>query len=85
MAHLQRAVLAANDPAQQTAAELDRVKQAIQNGPGASFELYERARTVERRLADLRINLSGNAVQAEHSAPTPPAIIDRVPRVVGAF
>lgn len=85
VARLQRAVLATNRVAERTAEQLDHIKQAVQNGPDVSLDLYERTRTLERRLADLRVQLTGNTVKEEYNEPTPPAVIDRVQRVVGAF
>lgn len=82
---LQRAVLAANTVAEETAQELDRIKQAVQNGPDVQLDLYEQARGLDKRLADLRVDLTGDPVKQEYRAPTPPAIIDRVQRIVGAF
>ena len=84
-ARLQRAVLATNQATEWVAQQLDRIKQTVQNGPDVSLDLYERARALERRLDSLRVRLTGTTVKEAYNEPTPPAILDRVQRVVGTF
>ena len=84
-ARLQRAVMAINQVTERAAQQLDRIKQAVQNGPDVSLDLYERARALERRLDSLRVRLTGPTVKEAYNEPTPPAVLDRVQRVVGTF
>jgi hypothetical protein len=85
VARLQRAVQATNQVTERAAQQLDRIKQAVQNGLDVSLDLYERARTLERHLDSLRVRLTGTTVKEAYNEPTPPAILDRVQRVVGTF
>jgi hypothetical protein len=44
----------------------------------------QQTRALDLRLQDIAVKLQGDAVIAEHSEPTPPAIVDRVQTVVQA-
>ncbi len=81
-ARLQRAVLGAVEVTRETENRLALIKRAIDEAPGADPDLGRRARALESRLADLRLRLIGDAVVARRYEPTPPAITDRVERII---
>jgi len=83
-ARLQRAVLGASRTAGEAQERLDHVKAALHDTAGSTRagEMLDEARALENRLKDLRLVLFGDPVIGSHSEPTPPAITDRVGRVV---
>jgi len=81
-ARLQRAVLGAVEAARDGRRQVDHLKQAIHDAPGAEARLGETVRALEGRLRDLQVVLSGDGVLAERNEPTPPAIVDRVQGIV---
>ncbi|MHC4944312.1 MAG: WD40/YVTN/BNR-like repeat-containing protein [Planctomycetota bacterium] len=81
-ARLQRAVLGASRVVQQTFDHLKLIKTAIDITPGADHALALKARELETRLKDLKIELTGDDTKERRMHPTPPAIQDRVQRIV---
>jgi len=81
-ARLQRAVLGAQKLADEAASRLKHLKRAFEDTPSAPPELAARARALETRLADLRVELEGDATVAKHNEPTLPGIAGRVNNVV---
>src|SRR5439155_1954563 len=81
-ARLQRAVLGATEVANEAQNRLDHLKKAIDETPEAAPELAQRVRSLQGRLQDLLVNLTGDPVRAKRNEPTPPAIRDRVERIV---
>ena len=82
-ARLQRAVLGAIESAKEAQRRLDHLKKALHDTPGADLALADEARTLESRLKDLQVLLTGDPVLGEKNEPVPAAIQDRVSQVVG--
>ena len=82
-ARLQRAVLGAVESAKEAQKRLDHLKKALLDTPAADPRLADEARSLESRLKDLQVALSGDPLLAEKNEPMPPAIQDRVSQVVG--
>jgi len=85
VAELQRAVLGARNLVRELDGRIDMVKQALLNTPAATAELRATARKLELRLADLKVELLGDQVVAEHNEPTSPSIVGRVQRIVSGL
>lgn len=85
VADLQRAVLGAGKAADEAQARLDHLKKGLLDAAGADLALRDRALALERQLKDLRIELEGDQTVADRQEPTPPAIVDRVQRIVGGL
>jgi photosystem II stability/assembly factor-like uncharacterized protein len=81
-ARLQRAVLGAVEVAKEARARIAKIKVALADTPAATSELAEQARSIDARLADLQMALSGDRVLEQHNEPTLPSIVDRVQGVV---
>ncbi|RMG48527.1 MAG: glycosyl hydrolase [Acidobacteria bacterium] len=81
-AALQRAVLGAERAIGEAETRLAHLMRALDDTPAAPDELARRARELRDRLADLKVELLGDEVVAEHAEPTPPGIRDRVRQVV---
>jgi photosystem II stability/assembly factor-like uncharacterized protein len=83
-ARLQRAVLGAIESAGEAQKRIDHIKKALDNTPAADPTLASDVRTIERRLKDLQVSLSGDSVMARRNFPTPASIADRVGAIVSA-
>jgi photosystem II stability/assembly factor-like uncharacterized protein len=81
-ASLQRAVLGSIQAADEAQNQLDHLKKAIDDTPGADPKLGEEARTLINRLRDLRVALEGDPVLKKYNEPVAPAIVDRVETIV---
>jgi hypothetical protein len=81
---LQRAVLAARDVVKQTAERLRYVRQALDDTAGDTGALADRARELERRLADLSVQLTGDETVRRNFEPVSPSMVERVQRAVRA-
>jgi len=81
-ARLQRAVLAAQAVVQATAAQLGHLETALDATPTTDSKLYEEAQALERRLADIDIQLSGDRTVTQRAELAPPSIAGRVERIV---
>ena len=83
VARLQRAALGATRAVGEAHGRIDHLKQALLDTPEASREMLEDLRSIELRLLDLEIELTGDPTISSRSEPTPPAVVGRVNRVVG--
>jgi photosystem II stability/assembly factor-like uncharacterized protein len=81
-AKLQRAVLGASQAAEEAQNRLNHLKRAIHDTPEADPALANEARTLETRLKDLLIELSGDPTIRRRNEPSPPSIIGRVQGIV---
>jgi photosystem II stability/assembly factor-like uncharacterized protein len=81
-ARLQRAVLGAVKTAAEAQKRLDYLKQALEDTPAADQALADEARTIEGRLKDLEVKLSGDEVVEKYHEPTPRSIVARVQGIV---
>jgi hypothetical protein len=84
VAKLQRVVMGAVSAAGEARTRLQHVKKALDETPGAPAALGARARELEARLREIEMALNGDPVLQRRNEPTPPAITDRVQRVVGS-
>jgi photosystem II stability/assembly factor-like uncharacterized protein len=82
---LQRAVLGASRVIEETQEQLEYIKRALMDTPGAGPDLFERVRSLEERLADLEVELSGDETITSRYEYAPLSITNRVNRVVGGF
>jgi len=81
-AELQRAVLGAVRTMNEAQSRIDHIQVALRDTPGADPEWMERARALELRLADLRIELEGDRTISSRNEPTVPSIRDRVMDII---
>ncbi len=84
-ARLQRSVLGAVEAGKEAQKRLDYLKLALLDTPGADPKLAEEARSLEARVKDLSVALSGDTVVQKYNEPTPPSIADRVQGIVSAY
>ena len=82
---LLRAGFATNAVADETEERLRYIKQALFDAPGAGESLASEARAIERRLLDLRMELSGDETIESRAERTPPAIVDRIQRITRSW
>ena len=82
-ARLRRAVLAALEVAKETDERLEHLRAAVVETPGAEPALLADLAGLERRLEEILVELRGDLVVAGRHEPVPPAIRDRVERIVG--
>lgn len=85
VARLQRALFGAVEAMEETTDRITHLKKAIDATPEAAPELADRVRALESRLQDLRERLTGDDVIGGHNEPTPPAITERLDRVIEGF
>jgi photosystem II stability/assembly factor-like uncharacterized protein len=81
-ADLQRAMMGAMRVVDDTDERIALLRAALIDTPGADYQLLNELRAAEERLQDLRIDLYGDPVVGGYSEATPPAISDRVFRVI---
>jgi photosystem II stability/assembly factor-like uncharacterized protein len=81
-ARLQRAVLGAIEAGREAQNRVSLLKKAIDETPGAPASLADRVRGLEGRLKDAMEALTGDPVKSARNEATPPAIRDRVQRLV---
>jgi len=81
-ARLQRAVLGAVRLTRETRTRIDHLSKAVLDTPAANPDLGETLRSIEERLEDLQVELSGDPVLRSRNEPSPRSIVDRVQRVV---
>ncbi|UCF20894.1 MAG: glycosyl hydrolase [Gemmatimonadota bacterium] len=79
---LQRAVMGANQAANQAAERIEEIEDVIEAWPNADPSLREEARALELRLIDLRERLTGDPTKPRRSEPEMPGIMDRVQQIV---
>lgn len=82
VAALQRAALAVDRAARETAGRLDLVRRAVRAAPGLNAAAYEtRIAAFEARLFDLRRVLSRDRTALDRAEFAPPSILDRIGRI----
>jgi len=81
-ARLQRAVEGAERVVGETRTRINHLKKAIDDTPTADGDLAIKVREMERRLEDIRVELSGDAALARRNEATAPSISDRVDQVI---
>ena len=85
LGRLQRAVEGAGRSVAEASSELALVRRAIDETPGVDPALAEEARSLERRLQELREALAGDPTRSRRNEPSPPSIQRRVRRAVNGF
>jgi hypothetical protein len=75
---LQRAVLGANALTNETLARVQALRRALQETPAADDKLANDARTIELRLRDIQVALSGDRTMASRSEPSAPSMLNRL-------
>jgi photosystem II stability/assembly factor-like uncharacterized protein len=81
-ANLQRAVLGAASAAEEAGKQLDHLKQALMDTPGADPSLAAQVRWLQAKLLDLKAELTGDPVRAKRNEPTPPSLAGRVQQII---
>src|SRR5262245_30735734 len=61
----------------------DHLTTALLATPGADPKLLADARSIEERIKDLRVSLSGDPTVASRNEPVAPGLVDRVQQIVG--
>ncbi len=79
---LQRAVLGAIKLADEAQSRIDHIKVAVRDAPEGDQSWIDEARSLELRLADLRMELQGDPTIRKRQEPTPPSITERVSEIV---
>ncbi len=79
---LQRAALGAVRAAAEAQTRIDFLKKALTDTPRADPALRENLRSIELRLKDIEVALSGDSTIARRNEPTPPSIVDRINQIV---
>jgi photosystem II stability/assembly factor-like uncharacterized protein len=75
---LQRAMMGADEAIKQALKNLEFIKKALQDTPNAPKQLGTEARSLEKQLKDLHVELSGDPVTKRYSEPRSPSLIERV-------
>jgi len=78
-------VLGANRVVHETAEQLEYVRRALMDAPEADPALFQRVRQLQDRLADIRVQLTGDETVTDRYEYAPLSISDRLQRVVGGF
>lgn len=81
-ARLQRAVLGAVSAMEEADNRVALIKKAIMDTPDAEMDLFNRARELEIRLAEIRTSLMGDATVSSRNEPVLPGIRSRVQGMV---
>jgi len=81
-AELYRSVQGAVRLAGEAGSRIDHIQAALRNTPGADPALVDRARALELRLADLRIDLEGDETISSRNEPTGPSIRERIGQII---
>jgi photosystem II stability/assembly factor-like uncharacterized protein len=82
-ARLLRAALGAVKSLDEAQARVDHLSKALLDTPGADPKLIADARSLDGRIRDLRVSLSGDPTISSRNEPTAPGIVDRVQQIVG--
>jgi len=80
----QRDILDANARLNEASNRLRYITVAIRRTPSLPDSVLARARSLQRRVAELRIPLTGDRSVARRQFETPPSILDRIGFVIGA-
>jgi hypothetical protein len=81
-ASLQRAVLGAAQVTNEALTQVRVLRTALDQTPSVSPALRTEAGTLESRLLDLQVRLSGDRTMESRSEPAAPGIVDRIQNVV---
>ena len=84
-AKLARAVLGANALAAETMGRLNLLEQALQATPSADAKLSADARTLESKLRDIQVSLTGDRTAASRSESSPPSLLSRLNDITGGL
>ncbi len=82
---LQRAVLGAVRASGEARKRIKFLKQALNDTPAADSSLRNKLRTIELKLDDIDVSLTGDKTIARRSEPTPPSIVGRVQQIVNGY
>jgi len=74
---LQRAVLGSIEAARGARQQLELARKALFDTPKADPTLTDDVRALDRRLREVLVALTGDAVVGRYSEPVPPSIVDR--------
>lgn len=74
----QRAASGAEAALEETAERLERMRAALDRSTVSGTELGDRVRELQRRIADLQVDLEGSAQRRRMGEPTAPSIEDRL-------
>jgi photosystem II stability/assembly factor-like uncharacterized protein len=80
---LQRRALAASSSVDEALEKLQYMEKALLDAAGATPDLWERLRSAELELKDVRTRLAGDPVRAHLSEPRVPGILDRLNQIAG--
>jgi hypothetical protein len=64
---------------------LDLISRALVLTPTADQALIDQVRSLDNRLRDIQVALSGDQVMSRYNEPTPSSIVQRVQNVVGGW
>jgi photosystem II stability/assembly factor-like uncharacterized protein len=81
-ARLQRAALGTQRFIQETSRNLELMRKTLRDTPNAVPQMTAQLDSIERKLDEINVRLSGDHVIAEHSESAPPSVIDRMQRSV---
>lgn len=77
-ANLQRSVMGTSALIGETLTRVQALRRAIADAPGASDALSRDAHSLEMRLRDLQMALSGDPTMSRRSEPAPPSLLSRL-------
>jgi hypothetical protein len=75
---LQRAVMGASSAIGEALTRVQSLRRAMTDAPGVTDALSRDARSLEMRLRDLQVSLSGDNTMSRRSEPTPPSLLSRL-------
>jgi hypothetical protein len=84
-AKLQRAVMGANSLVGETMTRIQALRRAIDAAPGADDKLSADARSLEQKLRDIQVSLSGDNTMSRRSEPVGPSLISRLGGITGGL
>ena len=84
-ARLQRAVLGAQQATREAGERITLLKKAIEDASAAQPTMMDDARKLEARLADLRLELEGDAMMDRRNESRPPSLSDRVNDIIDGW
>ena len=79
---LQRAMMGADEALRQALKNLEFIKKALLETPRAPKELGTEARSLEKQLKDIHIELSGDPIARKRNEPSSPSLLQRVDKEV---
>ena len=82
-ARLQRAVLGASNAMEEASERISLIKKAVLDTPGSDMELFETARGLELKLAEIKTALAGDETIGSRNEPVLPGIRSRVQGIIG--